>query len=41
METSNAKYTNLLGFEAKEPVNYNGYPQRVRKQNVTQVLHMN
>ena len=26
METNNAKHTNLLGFEAKEPMNYNGYP---------------
>ena len=26
METNNAKCTNLLGFEAKEPMNYNGYP---------------
>ena len=26
METNNAKHTNLLGLEAKEPMNYNGYP---------------
>ena len=26
MEINNAKHTNLLGFEAKEPMNYNGYP---------------
>ena len=26
METKNPKHTNLLGFEAKEPMNYNGYP---------------
>ena len=25
METNNAKHTNLLGFEANEPMNYNGY----------------
>ena len=28
---NNAKHTNLLGFEAKEPMNYNGYPWRARK----------
>ena len=41
METNNAKHTNLLGFEAKEPMNYNGYPSRTRKQNEIQVVHMN
>ena len=32
METNNAKHTNLLGFEVKEPMNYIGIPEGPEKQ---------
>ena len=41
METNNTKHTNLLGFEAKEPVTTMVIPEGPESKNEIQVVHIN